>query len=312
VSIPNTRLIDFVSKVNGHPYSISVALPWTPAPAKGYPVLYVLDGGVYFASATEAVRINNNAPDVVVVGISYPNTPAFIERTLSKHQPLAASLAGLPPFYAAMAYARVYDMTPPTTAQELAEFNVTGMGLTPAETGGLDDLLKTIETEVKPRVAALARIDQNNQALFGHSLGGNATLHALFTEPTAFRTFIIASPAIWWADRRLLANEAKFSAQVTSGAVNPRVLITVGADEQDVPKLPPGMAAMQSQLTAFVLKSRMVDNARDLTSRLKGLRGARGYEVGDIAIFPHQGHGISPWPAIGRGVAFAFPQPGGH
>ncbi|HWE44827.1 MAG TPA: hypothetical protein VG407_02275 [Caulobacteraceae bacterium] len=55
-------------------------------------------------------------------------------------------------------------------------------------------------------------------------------------------------------------------------------------------------------------KSRMVGNACDLTARLKTLHGGARYEVADCAVFPDQGHGISPWPAMGRAVSFAFPQ----
>src|SRR5579859_141051 len=266
VSISNTRRIDFVSKVNGRSYSITVALPETKhPPAKGYPVLYVLDGYGYFATATEAVRAN--APNVMVVGIGYPETPSFIDPALAKHRPLPAAFADETPFDTAVTYARTYDLTQPATAQAIAHHAYSGMPLVPADTGGLDDFLKTIETEVKPRVAALAPVNKDNQVLFGHSLGGSATLHALLTEPTAFRTFIAASPSIWWADRLLLADEAKFAAQVTSGAVKPRILITVGAEEQEPPKLPATMtAAMKAEIAALSAKARMVDNARELAS----------------------------------------------
>ena len=72
--------------------------------------------------------------------------------------------------------------------------------------GGLDDYLKTIETEVKPRVRAAAdayhlKLNDDDQTLFGHSLGGLAVLEALFTEPKAFRTFVAASPRVWCAGR---------------------------------------------------------------------------------------------------------------
>jgi len=50
----------------------------------------------------------------------------------------------------------------------------------------------------------------------------------------------------------------------------------------------------------------MVGNACDLAARLKALRGPPPYEAADCAVFAGQGHNISPWPAIGRAVAFAF------
>jgi len=81
VSIPNTRRLEFVSKVNGHRYSINVALPFEPAPERGYGVLYVIDGYSFFASATEATR-DWNAANVVVVGIGYPTDSGFVNGAL--------------------------------------------------------------------------------------------------------------------------------------------------------------------------------------------------------------------------------------
>lgn len=306
VSIPNTRKVDFVSKVNGHLYSIKVALPLEPAPPKGYRVIYVLDGDAYFGSVTEAVRANDNASATVVVGIGYPDTPAFIQGVTARHGPPPAIMAKAPPFIAAVGVERQYDMALPATDAQLAEQSLPGlMAPKSADVGGMDDFLRMIEVDVKPRVQALTRVNPDDQALFGHSLGGLAVVHALFTEPGAYRTFIAASPSIWWTHNAVLKGEAAFSARVRAGEVHPRVLITVGGQEQDVPQLPPEYAALKPKIEALVASARMVDNARDLTARLKALNGAPPYQVADAAVFPEQQHGISPWPAIGRGVAFA-------
>jgi predicted alpha/beta superfamily hydrolase len=307
VSIPNTRHFEFVSKLNGRRYAADVALPSEPAPAKGYKVLYVLDGNDYFASATEAVRANGNAPGVVVVGIGYPNDPDFIEKVLDRHPDLPQAGAE-PRFETARGIERQYDLSLPASEAVLAEQALPGSPpMTPADVGGVDDFLKIIETEVKPRVAAIAPVDPDQQVLFGHSLGGLAVIEALFTEPDAFRSFIAASPSIWWSDSAVLAKEAAFSAKVTSGAARPRVLITVGAEEAQVPKLPASMDAALPRLKMMVAKARMVGNACDLAQRLKALHGAPPYEVADCAVFANQGHNISPWPALGRAVTFAFP-----
>lgn len=306
VSIANTRQLAFVSKVNGHAYAIQIALPFEPAPAKGYSVIYVLDGDGYFGSVTEAARLNGNTTGVVVVGIGYPDTPEFIKQVRDRHGPPPAAMASSPPFVSAVSIERQYDMALPATEAQLAGQTIKGMmSPKPADIGGMDDFLKMIEVDIKPRVAAMTKINPDDQTLFGHSLGGLAVVHALFTEPEAFRTFVAASPSIWWADNAVLKDEAAFSAKVKSGAVHPRVLITVGAQEQDVPDLPPAMAAMKPQVEALIAKARMVDNARDLAARLQALGGKAPYKVADAAVFAEQQHGISPWPAIGRAVAFA-------
>ena len=50
------------------------------------------------------------------------------------------------------------------------------------ETGDADAFLRVIEKEIKPGVEALVPINRSNQALFGHSDGGLAVVHALFTR----------------------------------------------------------------------------------------------------------------------------------
>lgn len=311
VSIPNTRRIVFTSAVNDRRYGLSIALPFEPAPPGGYPVIYVLDGDGYFGSVVEAVRTNRNAAGVVVVGVGYPQDPAWAAEALGRRAPLSGPLAAIPPMGAATILERMYDLTLPASDAFMATQSVPGF-LTPttADVGGLDDFLETLEREVKPRVAQLAPIDAGNQALFGHSLGGLAVVHALFTRPTAYRTFIAASPSIWWSDRAVLSGEAAFAQAVAAGEAAPRILLTVGGDEEIPPRLPPGAEAMQARFAEMTARARMTGNAADLTTRLQGLTGAAGYRVEDLAVFPHQGHGIAPWPSIGRAVSFAFPQGG--
>jgi predicted alpha/beta superfamily hydrolase len=310
VSIPNTRRVDFVSKVNGHRYAISVALPFVRAPAKGYGVLYVLDGFAYFASATEAARLFN-ASDVVVVGIGYPEDSAFVRTVMERRGPAAPGLSVVARAQQAALLERVYDFTLPASEQTLVA--EAWPGSTPPRTenvGGLDTFLKVIEVDIKPRIAAMVSIDSSNQALFGHSLGGLAALHALFAEPNAFRTFIIASPSIWWNNRAVLADESKFAAAVDSGQASPRVLVTAGSEESDSPTTMPhgwGAGLDPAAVEASVRKARMVANGEELVRRLKTIHGTGRYFVEDYAVFDKQNHTISPWPALARAIPFAFP-----
>ncbi|HEY3928002.1 MAG TPA: alpha/beta hydrolase-fold protein [Candidatus Koribacter sp.] len=210
ISISDTRRISFVSKVNGHGYSLSIALPDSPPPPNGYPVLYVLDGDAYFGTAVEASRSNDNAPQAIVVGIGYPHDAEWPETILSKHKPLPKELAGVAPFWAAMTYARLYDMSLPLNGAQLKEVAVT-LPLGAGDVGGMDEFLKIIETEVKARVYALTQVNREDQTLFGHSVGGLTVVDALFTEPQAFRTFVAASPSIWWGDKEVLERERRGS-----------------------------------------------------------------------------------------------------
>ncbi len=305
VSIPNTRRFEFTSKVNAHRYAVSVALPNVPCAPPGCGVLYVLDGDFYFASAAGAARLN--APGVVVVGIGYPSNAVFVKTVLAAHQPLSAAYQSMPKSQAAIELERMYDLTLPATNEELiAQRDITVDEQTSNSVGGLDDFLQTIETDVKPRVAKLVAIDSTHQAIFGHSLGGLAVLHALFVKPDSFRTFIIASPSIWWNKRAVLADEPRFSAAVRAGTATPRVLLTVGGTESTPPKvIPPSWGMSAAEVDTALQRARMVENAAELAARLKTLRGHAGYLI-DYAIFDEQDHGISPWPALGRGISFAF------
>jgi predicted alpha/beta superfamily hydrolase len=280
VPVLNTRRIDFVSKVNGRRYSIDVALPDVPPPAEGYPVIYVFDGYRYFAAMTEAVRANGNFSQAIVVGISYPRDPAYAQSVIARRQPLAPDVASWSPFRLAENFGRMYDMTPPNSEKAIEVYRKAHWNI---EAGGLDDFLKTIETEIKPRVYALAPVNKADQTLFGHSLGGLAVVGALFTEPAAFRTFVAASPSTFWSDFEILKREPQFEAAIAAGTAKPRVLFTVG--EQEGP---------------------MVDYACDLAAKLKiVLHDARDYDASDCVVFKDQQHGISVWPAIGRAVQFA-------
>jgi len=307
VLVPLSRRIDFTSNVNGISYTLFVALPLAPPPKAGYPVVYVLDGEDNFGSATDAAR---GDVDVVVVGILYPIDDAdFIAKTLNTPKRASGDVS-LPEIEQAISIRRTFDLTPPPSEASIgAEKAIIKAEKIPRsrdiKTGGVDAFLKVIETEIKPKIHALVKVDAGDEALYGHSLGGLAVLRALFTEPTAFRTFIAASPSIWWDDKVVLKGEADFTKKVLVGAVAPRVLITVGGLEQHTPAvLLPGMGLKQEEVDARVKKHRMVDNAVELGQRLSALKGAPGYEVNTV-VFADETHDSVEQAAVSRAVYFA-------
>jgi predicted alpha/beta superfamily hydrolase len=208
---------------------------------------------------------------------------------------------------------RFHDYTLPVAAEHRAP---AWIGLTPPDVGGVDDFLKVIETEAKPKVAAMTTVNPSNQALFGHSAGGLAVLRALFTEPGAFRTFIAASPSIWWDADAVLKDEKGFATAVQSGKAAPRVLICVGAEEPDSPNPPQAFldslpAQQKTELTDYVKMasgwSGMVSGARNLSDRLGKLQSGPTYKVRFVA-FEGEGHSTVPFAALSRGMQFAFVQ----
>lgn len=299
--------VEFCSAVNQRQYSIRVALPWVPPPKNGYPVLYVLDADWYFGSAVEAVQCN--APAAAVVGIGYPHDEAYVESVLARHEPLPVWAKEEPGFRVAVGLERMYDLSLPASDEVLSGDFPQRSRVRARDVGGLDAFIKVLETEIKPRVGGLMAMDCANQAIFGHSLGGLAVLHAMFVAPRAFRTFISASPSIWWNNKAVLKGEAKFAEAVRAGSVSPRVLITMGAEEETAdPTIAEKDSLDFTEYAARIRRHRMVGNARELTERLRALRGTGAFEVEEFTVFLRQDHGTSPWPALGRAVSFAFPR----
>lgn len=269
-TVPMSRQIDFTSAVDGHTYRVQIAIPYLPPPKAGYPVLYVLDGDAYFGTFASAARLRTIARELepaVVVGIGYPDGQDDMRVVMAR---------------------RDFDLTPTQgTAADLAQTKAL-TNVTPTYAGA-DQFLKVIQTEIKPRVAAAVPVDPARAMLFGHSLGGLFVLHALFTQPGAFQTWLALSPSIWWDGRVVLKDEASFSSQVATGKAAPRVFIAVGAKEQLKPD-------------AFM----MVGNATDLAGRLSGLKGPPGYVVAS-KVFDGQTHLSVPFASANTLLEFALP-----
>jgi predicted alpha/beta superfamily hydrolase len=314
VSIPLTRKVKFTSAINGKTYVLRIQVPWfAPPPAQGYPVIYLLDGDQFFGTASD---INlSMSRNVVVVGIGYDmiDQPAMVAKIIGRKAddtaPVVAAEIGR-----AGSIVRNEDLTLP-----IAPENRKPDWQEHEKTGGLDTFLKVIEDEVKPQVAALAPVDSTNATLFGHSAGGTAVLRALFTEPRAFRTFISASPAIWWNANAVLENEQAFSKQVEAHGASPHILITVGSLEEpkDPREITPNLRALleslppdrRAQVMAYKKKADswggMVTNARNLGKRLSRLRGDKNYQA-HFVLFHGEHHASSAFAALCRGMHFAL------
>lgn len=268
-----TKYYDFKSAINDRTYRIFVSIPNGTPPKDGFPVIYLLDGNRNFATASDDLKL------AVVVGIGYPTN-----------------------HYAKMLSERTKDLTTPISVDRLKilkQHYYGGYNQSPDAIGGMDDFLRVIEHEIKPFIGRLAPINVNEQALFGHSLGGLTVVHALFTEPTAFQTFIASSPSIWWDEKAVLRDEPSFAREVTTGRAEPRILIDVGSLEQYAEGLTPGTTA------AAAREAQMVSNAVNLGKQLAKLKGRPPYMVKTV-VFADETHLTVTPAAIIRGLGFAF------
>lgn len=189
-------------------YRLWVGTPNRPAPASGYPVLWMLDGNAALGALDSqqlAKLAAGQAPLLVAVGYQ---TEQRIER------------AG-----------RTYDYTPALPGQAEQRDPLTGQ-----PSGGVDAFLDLLTERMRPMVAGLAPIDLQRQTLWGHSYGGLAVLHALFTRPGAFSDYAAASPSLWWHDGAIV-HEAQGLEQ-RLGNTPARLLLMRGSEEPANPRAP--------------------------------------------------------------------------
>ena len=129
-----------------------------------YPVLYLLDGPGHFHSVTGLLgklAESSLVPEMVVVAI--PNTD------------------------------RTRDLTP----SHVDEFR--GDSSFVKTSGGGDAFLDFLEKELIPYIEGKYPVTPY-RTYVGHSFGGIAVLHSLFTRPELFNNYISIDPSMWWDD----------------------------------------------------------------------------------------------------------------
>ncbi|MDO5622757.1 MAG: alpha/beta hydrolase-fold protein [Paracoccus sp. (in: a-proteobacteria)] len=180
-------------------HRLFVAVPVTPAPAAGWPVLYLLDGNAAFDFLTaEHLAL---APGLVVVGIGYDT-----DRQFARAQ-------------------RVLDFTAPDGP---------GDGLRPDHVhpdrmaGGAGLFLDRLTGPLRAAAEDGLPIDANRRSLWGHSFGGLFTLYSLLVRPSAFARYAAISPSIWW-DEALIRRVAAAAPAMTAP---PPLLIAMGDREK--------------------------------------------------------------------------------
>jgi predicted alpha/beta superfamily hydrolase len=212
-TLPHAESFELTSSA-GERFRISVGFPFSYTPSgRSYPVLYVLDANMVFCTALEISRYRGTFGDVgevVVVGIGYPETdlPTWVERRT--HDFTSAE----------------WDTSRPIRDELVRIYAQIGREI---RLGGVEPLLELITGQLQPLVAARYHVDADDQALFGHSAGGNLVAQAIFRRPGAFRKLIAASPAFYLNDWEVFRLEADHAAR--HGDLPVRLYLGIGSDE---------------------------------------------------------------------------------
>lgn len=228
------------SVFTGQRYRILLGLPHRPAGAKGYPVLWALDGLASFPLMTR--------PEA-----SGEESPAWRQR-VGEDPALLIVAVGYASGEFISVNARALDYTP--------QVEGAGDAFSPRH-GGAADFLAFLTQELRPLLARYFVMDPERHTLFGFSYGALFTLHCLSTAPQHFQRYWAASPSLWFGGHYSLNQlPQRLAALHQQPAVPAKVMITVGAEEQN----PAGWvsAAVSQKLT----ERRMVRNVAQFAALL--------------------------------------------
>jgi predicted alpha/beta superfamily hydrolase len=175
------------SQINGKTYVLQVSLPkgYDRQAAATYPILYLLDGHLYFpvAATTRALLdLAGGLEPVVIVGVSDAVDTHEFSWNASRW----------------LDYSPSHD--PERDARNTQRYGMPAD--LPLRSGGAPAFLQVLRTEIIPFVEARYRVGAD-RGLGGHSMGGVFTTYALAVAPDLFRRFAILSPTTWKDDELL-------------------------------------------------------------------------------------------------------------
>ncbi|MGC1548291.1 MAG: alpha/beta hydrolase-fold protein [Rhodanobacter sp.] len=281
-TIESSRTFDFISKYNGEEYRVNVYLPRKKTPTNGYPALFVLDGNALFGTFAEAMRNRSMAGEIesaVIVGIASGEGDHGADRTLD------------------------FTSTDMSTYEKSV---IVDLGPDPPY-GGSEKFYRVVEEEIKPRVAAMVKLDQSRSVLFGWSLGGLFVVHTMFEHPASFKSYIAISPSLWRNNKVVFKEIPGFEYQLSHGQITPRLFVGVGSLEE---KALPGLMVGQvrhDQLAAELRYCQMVSNTKEFAHDVGPYFSQHNLAYA-FKVFDGDTHNSVPWSAINPVLDFAFPE----
>lgn len=183
VSLRRSEDRSIFSRLLDREYQLAVSLPGSYASSQQrYPVLFLLDGDVYFGMAADlvpAVMYHSSVPEMIVVGIGYKDD------------------------YEQWGRLRELDFKIPEVQPDTPD-------------GHADRFLAALQQEIIPFVETGYRADPRQRILYGYSSSGFFAMYTLANTPDLFRAYLAGSPdtdlsAVYLPahDQKLVSRQAK-------------------------------------------------------------------------------------------------------
>ncbi len=229
VTLDGCETFKWESEYAGYTYDIFVSKPVQSPPEDGYPIIYVLDGRSYFHYAHDVIRLQS-------------------KNALKTHiEP--ALIVGIGHSEADMRSRRFYDFTAPA---DVYAYPDRLKGRTLGKHGGAENFHRFIEDELKPYIGETYRVDNKQQSLFGHSLGGYFALWAMLTKPASFHAYLACSPSIWWNDYEL----TRFASRYIEAKTAAKLFLAAGEREgfmaEDAEKMAKTIAGCGTSCESYI------------------------------------------------------------
>ena len=279
VTIPQTEVVEIRSQRAEADYQLWIGHPVAglrPLPDEPLPVLWVLDGNLFFGTAIESARLMyqlfQELPPMLVVGVAYDTDQPAVQSELRSRDFTPTADAG----FGAMS-ASVPGAPEPTLPPD-------------RRLGRARQFLDFLTAEAMPLIESRYPVAPGRHVLFGSSLGGLFVLYALLRDPRRFEAYVSVSPALWWDDARLMRDLANAPPDL---APTQSVFLASGGLEEpdDMP-----------MLAAF----KMITNMRAFSDQLRS-QVPSGVRI-DSQVLERETHTSVVSIGLTRGLRFVFPR----
>ena len=229
---PETTL---TSKIMEKDYQLYISFPrgYSTKDTVKYPVLFLLDGRVFFPiikSAREVMDFGGELEQVIIVGIGsgLDGTSWYVNRTYD------------------------YTTSKDTVADRKDEKEL-GFPKGTLQSGGAEKFLQCISKEIIPYVDLHYKTNRD-RGIAGHSLGGLFAAYCLLHSKDVFTRYGISSPSLWWNNNEM-GNEADalFSKNETWDLPPVKIFMSVG--QKEGPSMVPAMTKFSTLLEEKAYKN---------------------------------------------------------